>query len=137
MNIEALNQLKRVLAQVPDHRYRIGDWKACACGHASQDDWFRARGFASCTSMAGAMEFFGLTADQAHDLFAAPVRVKVTPRMTIMAIDQLIANGEPVPAAEPDAQARRQAIINGLLARTDAAAKKARQVAMVLVAVFL
>src|SRR4051812_28010879 len=82
-NIEALQQLKRVVAEVPDHRYRMGDWKKCACGHATQDEWFRAQGFASCTSMAAASEFFGLTPDQAHDLFAVPARVKVTPRLTI------------------------------------------------------
>src|SRR4051794_13766799 len=42
LNTEALQQLKRVIAEVPDRRYRIGDWKRCACGHATQDEWFRA-----------------------------------------------------------------------------------------------
>jgi hypothetical protein len=137
LNIEALQQLKRVLAQVPDQRYRIGDWKRCACGHATQDAWFQERGFASCTSMAAAMEFFSLTADQAHDLFAVPAGVKVTPRLTIAMIDQLLDKGEVIPHQRPDAAARRQAIIDGLIARADAAAKKARETASVLVGVFL
>ena len=38
---------------------------------------------------------------------------------------------------EPDAAARRQAIIDGLLARADAAARKARETVSVLAGVFL
>jgi hypothetical protein len=137
LNTEALQQLKRVIAQVPDRRYRIGDWKQCACGHATQDEWFRARGFTSCSSMARAMEFFDLTADQAHDLFAVPSGVKVTPRFTIALIDQLLHQGEVTSHPQPDPAARRQAVIDGLLARASAAAKKARETTSVLLGVFL
>jgi len=137
LKIEALQHLKRVLAEVPDHRYRLADWKSCACGHATHDAWFQARGFASCTSMAAATEFFGLTPDQAHDLFAVPSGVKVTPRLTIAMIDQLIEQGEVTPPAQADPRARRQAIIDGLLASIDGAAKKARATASVLIGVFL
>jgi hypothetical protein len=136
LNVEALQQLKRVLAQVPDHRYRMGDWKNCACGHATQDAWFQARGFRSCTSMAAAMEFFSLTPDQAHDLFAVPARVKVTPGLTITMVDQLLEKGEVTPPARPDPAARRQAVIDGLLARADLAARKARETTSVLVGMF-
>jgi hypothetical protein len=137
LNVEALRQLKRVLAQVPDHRYRMGDWKKCACGHATRDEWFRERGLASCTSMAAAMDFFRLTPDQAHDLFAVPVGVKVTPRLTIAMIDQLLERGEVTPPPVPDSAARRQAIIDSLLARASASAKKARESASLLVGAFL
>jgi hypothetical protein len=137
LNTEALQQLKRVIAEVPDRRYRIGDWKRCACGHATQDEWFRARGFTSCTSMARAMEFFGLTADQAHDLFAVRSRVEVTPRVTIALIDQLLDHGEVPPHPQPDPAARRQAVIDGLLARASAAARKARETTSVLLGAFL
>ena len=137
LNVEALQQLKRVLAHVPDHRYRMGDWKKCACGHATQDEWFRARGFTSCTSMAAAMEFFGLAADQAHDLFAVPAGVKAIPGLTITMIDQLLEHGQVTPPERPDAAARRQAVIDGLLARADAVAKKARETVSVLIGVFL
>ena len=137
LKIEALQHLKRVLAQVPDHHYQLADWKSCACGHATHDEWFQARGFASCTSMAAATEFFGLTPDQAHDLFAVPSGVKVTPRLTIAMIDQLIEQGEVTPPAQAGRRARRQAIIDGLLASVDLAAKKARATASVLIGVFL
>ena len=136
MNTEALYQLKSVLAQVPPYQYRMGDWKKCACGHATQDDWFKTHGFASCTSMAAAIEFFRLTPDQAHDLFAVPAGVNVTPQATIMLIDQLLEQGEMAPLQRPDRAARRQAVIDGLLARANAAARKARNAATVLVGVF-
>src|SRR3954464_207111 len=112
LNTEALQQLKRVIVQVPDRRYRIGDWKTCACGHATQDQWFRARGFTSCTSMARAMEFFGLTADQAHALFAVPPRVKVTPGFTIGLIDQLLEQGEVKCYPRPPSSGRRPAVMD-------------------------
>src|SRR3954463_3735752 len=137
LNTEALQQLERVIAQVPDHRYRIGDWKKCACGHATRDQWFRTRGFVSCSSMARAMEFFGLTAEQAHDLFAVPSRVKATPRFTIALIDQLLDEGKVTCHPQPDPVARRQAVIDGLLVRASSAAKKARETTSVLLGVFL
>jgi len=135
VNVEALQQLKRVLALVPDHRYRMGDWKNCACGHATRDAWFQTHGFRSCTSMAAAIDFFGLTPDQAHDLFAVPARVKVTPALTIKMVDQLLEDGEVTPPAPPDPAARRQAIIDNLLARADVAARKARETASVFVGI--
>jgi hypothetical protein len=87
--------------------------------------------------MARAMEFFGLTADQAHDLFAVRSRVEVTPRVTIALIDQLLDHGEVPPHPQPDPAARRQAVIDGLLARASAAARKARETTSVLLGAFL
>jgi hypothetical protein len=135
LNVDSLRQLKRVLAQVHDRRYSMGDWKRCACGHATQDEWFRAHGFASCTSMATAMDFFDLTTDQAHDLFAVPTGVKVTPLLTMAMIDELIEHGSVTPPRRPDAAARRQATIDRLRACADAGAKKVRETVSTLVTV--
>ena len=58
MNVEAFEQLKGVLADVPARDFDLTNWHNCACGHATQDAWFVARGFSSCNDFGRAAAFF-------------------------------------------------------------------------------
>jgi len=50
VNVQGFEELKRVLASVPQRDFNISDWKHCARGYATQDEWFQGRGFTSCHS---------------------------------------------------------------------------------------
>jgi hypothetical protein len=131
MNIEAFQQLKRVLADVPARHFNMTTWHNCACGHATQDHWFVARGFSSCNDFGRAATFFRISRRDAAKLFSAFSRETVTPTQMIQRIDDFLA--QPPPAVEPTAHERRQAIIDGLLIKANKAALAARRVAMMLV----
>lgn len=49
MNLEAFENLLRVLENVPEEQFDLGDWecgtKACAVGWAARDAWFHDREF--------------------------------------------------------------------------------------------
>src|SRR5215207_5488360 len=131
MNIEAFQQLKRVLADVPVRQFDMTNWHDCACGHATQDHWFLERGFSSCNDFGRAAGFFQIKRGEAAQLFSDQAQEALTPARMIERIDDFLA--QPPPAVEPTAHERRQAIIDGLLIKANKAAQKARRVATMLV----
>jgi hypothetical protein len=131
MNIEAFEQLKRVLADVPANEFDLSNWHNCACGHATQDAWFVARGFSSCNDFGRAAAFFQIRRGEAAELFSDHSQQAVTPAEMIQRIDDFLVL--PPPAEEPSAQERRQAIIDGLLIKANKAAQAARRVATTLI----
>ena len=131
MNIEVFQQLKRVLADVPARDFDLTNWHNCACGHATQDAWFVARGFSSCSDFGRAAAFFQISRREASQLFSDHAQQPVTPAEMTQRIDGFLA--QPPPAVALTAHERRQAIIDGLLIKANKAAQKARGVAMMLV----
>ena len=83
MNKEAFQQLKRVLTDVPARQFDITNWHDCACGHATQDQWFVARGFSSCNDFGRAASFFQISRREASDLFSEHALEAVTPAQMI------------------------------------------------------
>src|SRR5215204_2932429 len=79
MNVEAFEQLKRVLADVPARDFDLTNWHNCACGHATQDAWFVARGFSSCNDFGRAAAFFQISRREASQLFSDHAQQPVTP----------------------------------------------------------
>jgi hypothetical protein len=131
MNIEAFEQLKRVLADVPAREFDLTNWHNCACGHATQDQWFVARGFNSCNDFGRAAAFFQISRREAGELFSDHSQRAVTPAAMIKRIDDFLAG--PPSTVEPTAHERRQVIIDGLLIKANKAAQTAKRVAMMLV----
>jgi hypothetical protein len=134
VNVQAFEELKRVLSSVPQSRFSVAHWDQCACGHATRDAWFQSRGFTRCTSFDDAVAFFGIPRCEAIGLFSGGSGM--TPDQVIRKIDHLLAtrmNEQDQAAAQ---NARRQSIINELLASANKAAVKARRVVTALVAVF-
>jgi hypothetical protein len=134
MNIEAFQQLKRVLADVPARQFDITNWHDCACGHATQDQWFVARGFSSCNDFGRAAAFFQISRREASELFSGHARQPITPAQMVERIEDFLA--QPAPLEEPTVHERRQAIIDGLLLKANKAAQAARRVAMALMSAF-
>ena len=60
MNVHGFEELKRVLSKVPQWEFNISNWKYCACGHATHDQWFQRQGFTSCHNFDEAAAFFGV-----------------------------------------------------------------------------
>src|SRR5687768_4537117 len=125
MNVEAFQQLKRVLADVPAQQFNMTNWHDCACGHATQDHWFVARGFSSCNEFGRAAAFFQIKRGEAAELFSDHAQEAVTPAQMIERIDDFLA--QPRPTEELTAHERRQAVINGLLMKANKAAQGARR----------
>ena len=134
MNVQAFEELKRVLSNVPQARFNVAHWDACACGHATRDAWFQSQGFTRCTSFNDAVAFFGIPRTEAIGLFSGGSGM--TPDQVIRKIDDLLATRMDEQDQAAAQNGRRQAIINELLARANKAAVKARRVATALVAVF-
>ena len=135
MNVQAFQELKRVLRSVPDDKFSLRDWDRCACGHATRDSWFRQQGFTKCRDFDQAAAFFQIPRWKAEYLFSAPHRRVVTPAEFIREIDAMLSAEtarEVIPVA---VHARRQAIIDDLLAKANKAAQTARRVATALVTV--
>ena len=130
MNIEAFEQLKRVLADVPAHEFDLTNWHNCACGHATQDPWFVARGFSSCNDFGRAAAFFHISRDEAAELFSRTQQA-VTPAQMIRTDRRLPRPDHHAPKSRAHSE-RRQAIIDGLLIKANRAAQAARRVATTL-----
>jgi hypothetical protein len=130
MNVTAFEQLKRVLADVPAHQFDLTNWHNCACGHATQDTWFVARGFNSCNDFGRAAAFFQISRRGAAELFSDHAQQAVTPAEMIQRIDDFLAQPPP---EEPSAHERRQAIVDALLIKANKTAQAARRVATMLV----
>ena len=138
MNVQGFEELKRVLAKVPQREFNISNWNHCACGHATRDEWFQRQGFTTCNSFSDAAAFFGITYTEATRLFAGQTGYLVRPRDVIEHIDAfLLRPTVEAEATEADQHARRQAIVDDLLAKAKRAAQKVRRVATALVAVLL
>jgi hypothetical protein len=136
VNVQAFRELKRVLRTIPESEFSIGDWDSCACGHATRDAWFRQQGFTHCLDFYQAAAFFQVPRWKAEELFSAPYRTIVTPSTLIQQIDSMLP-AEAVQQRDALAQtARRQSVIDDLLAKATQAAQKASRVATALVAVF-
>jgi hypothetical protein len=135
VNEQAFEELKRVLATVPEGQFDMTTWHDCACGHATQDDWFVSRGFSSCNDFGRAAAFFQISRREATELFSGLSAHHVTPAEMIEKIERLITE----PRAEDDecsAHERRQAVIEGLLLKANKATQSAKRVVTGLVAVF-
>jgi hypothetical protein len=131
MHVEGFEQLKRVLADVPAHQFDLTNWHDCACGYATQDAWFVARGFNSCNDFGRAASFFQISRRDAAELFSDHAQQAETPAGMIQRIDDFLAQS--APAEEPTPQERRQAIIDSLLIKAIKAAAAARRVATMLI----
>jgi|SRR5215204_1791262 len=135
VNVQGFTELKRVLSSVPQREFNVGNWNCCACGHATRDEWFQSQGFTGCHSFKDAAAFFGISYEEAKALFSGQPGCLVTPSDVIARIDAFIKMVESR-RIETDQHARRQTIIDALLAAANTAAQQARRVATALVAVF-
>jgi len=134
VNVQAFEELKRVLSNVPQARVNVAHWDACACGHATRDAWFQSQGFTRCTSFDDAVAFFGIPRTEAIGLFSGGS--DVTPGQVIRKIDHLLANRTNEQNQAAAQNTRRQAIIDDLLSKANKAAVKARKIATALIGVF-
>ena len=132
--MQAFEELKRVLSSVPQGRFNVAHRDHYACGHATRDAWFQSRGFTRCNGFDDAAAFFGIPRPEAIRLFSGGS--DMTPGQVIREIDNLLANGTNEQDQAAAQNARRQAIIDELLATANKAAAKARRVATALAAVF-
>jgi hypothetical protein len=134
VNVQALHELKRVLASVPVSEFNIANWHHCACGHARRDTWFQSQSFTTCYSFIDAAAFFGISRRQAIGLFSGNGLI-VSPNAVIRRIDALLETHEA--AEQATRHARRQAVINDLLKKANRAAVRARDLATAMVSVFV
>ena len=126
-NIERLQQVVRVLEDLPKGRkfslrfFAVGDaahlckTTACACGWAASDPWFKRRGFRLYKGVCGdeygietrsgerdwtAIEsFFGLTPNQAENLFSEWRYVRGSRRDVIRRLKKFIRDNSQTTAA--------------------------------------
>ena len=91
MNVQGFKELKRVLSNVPQREFNISNWKHCACGHATHDQWFQRQGFTSCHNFYEAAAFFGVSYTEAKALFSGQPGCLVTPKDVIEHIDAFLA----------------------------------------------
>jgi hypothetical protein len=136
VNVQSFEELKRVLAGVPEGRFDMTNRHDCACGHATQDVWFVSRGFSSCNDFGRAAAFFQISRREATDLFSGLSPHYVTPAEVIQKIEGLVTP-QRVDEEVCSAHERRQAIIDGLLLKANDAAQSAKRIVTTLVSVFL
>jgi hypothetical protein len=105
VNVQALHELKRVLANVPVREFNIANWHYCACGHARRDTWFQSQGVTTCYSFVDAAAF-------SARLFCGS-GLLVSPNAVIKRIDALLGAHEA--AEQATRHSRRQAVVNDLL----------------------
>ena len=135
MNVQAVEELKRVLRSVDESEFNLNDWDRCACAHATRDAWFRQHGFTSCRDFYEAAAFFAIPRWKAEELFSAQYRRVVTPAAVIEQIDAMLSAGQPAPQLQA-AHRARQVIIDDLLAKANRAARKTRRIAATVIAMF-
>ncbi len=136
VNVQAFQELKRVLREVPESEFSLSNWDRCACGHATRDKWFQEQGFTTCCDFATAAAFFEIPRYQAEIMFSAPYGTEVTPEMVIRDIDRLLPGERQSTSVGADPHARRQAVINALLASAKRAAEKAKRLTTALISMF-
>jgi len=130
VNLAAFENLKRVLRTVPDRELDMQDWTRCAIAHAAKDRWFRARRLRC--SFGNAARVFGIGYSQALGLFSP--RAGRTPSEVIATLENFIAASDDNEAAR---HARRQAIIDRMLASASKAEQATRKVVLAVLAVFV
>lgn len=130
MNVEAFENLNRVLRTIQPDQLHMQSWSHCAIGHATRDAWFQRRGLLR--SFGSAQRVFGIGNRDAIRLFTA--RAGDTPDQVIATIDQFVSSG---PDEEARRAARRQAIIDQMLQAALKAERAARSAARALVAFFV
>ncbi len=136
MNVQAFEELKRVLSRVPERQLDMRNWNSCACAHAIRDGWFRSQGFTDCNDFGRAAAFFQISRGEAEAVFSGRRGRDLTPAEVIEDIDRFLVMATTRHEDEEAQNVRRQAIIDGLLARANKTAQAARRVATTLVAVF-
>ena len=136
MNVQGFEELKRILANVPEGQLDMTNWNSCACGHATRDEWFRSQGLTTCTDFQTAAAFFDITRGQAEALFSGRNGRRVTTTEVIQNIDHLVARSRIQEDSEVTRTARRQAVIDGLLVKANKAAQTARRGVTALIAIF-
>jgi hypothetical protein len=136
VNVQAFEELKRVLSGVPERQLDMTNWNSCACAHAIRDGWFRSQGFTDCNDFGRAAAFFQISRGEAEAVFSGRRGRDLTPAEVIEGIDRFLVMSTTRHEDEEAQNARRQAVIDGLLAKANKAAQAARRVATALVAVF-
>ena len=129
MDVEAFENLKRVLRTVAPNQLDMRNWNRCAIGHASQDAWFQERRLHP--SFASAQRVFSIAKADAFHLFTG--RAGTTPQEVIATLDWFIGASL---KAEAERHARRQAIIDSMLAKARTAETVARSAVRTVVAMF-
>ena len=129
MNVEALENLKRVLGTVPADQFEMSNWNSCAIGHACHDAWFVKRRLDR--SFASAQRVFGLSKHEALYLFS--LRSGRTPDEVLATINRFVGS---TAVDEAERHSRRQAIIDIMLAAATRAEHAARKAAKAVVAAF-
>ena len=121
---------------MPEGQFDMTNWNSCACGHATRDEWFRSQGLTSCNDFKRAAAFFAITREQAEALSSGRNGRSSTATEVIARIDQLLASSMENQDSESSRIARRQAIIDGLLAKANTVTRKARRGITALIAIF-
>ena len=111
MNLEASENLKRVLATIPASELSMSDWGRCAIGHACRDAWFHKRGLRP--DFESAASLFEINQSDAHALFSP--RAGRTPEEVMAFVNEFIGRSRQF-LDERNRHARRQAIIHEMLA---------------------
>lgn len=105
VNREALLNLARVVAVAPKERWDMHffgtcDTARCAAGHAAEDPWFKEHAPIP-TDKYGMLDWdrlhepFGITSQQAFDLFAANINGKTVSRIAVLANIMRLLRGDP------------------------------------------
>src|SRR5215203_4331055 len=119
MNLEAVNNLKRVLRTVPEGELRMENWSFCAVGHASRDPWFQRRRLER--SFKSAARVFDVRYSEALGLFS--LKAGRTPEQVIATLDRFVGVTQDT---EVELRARRQAVIDQMLQAASKAVRVAR-----------
>jgi hypothetical protein len=129
MNLEAFDNLKRVLRSVPEQDLRMENWNSCAVGHASRDAWFQQRMLER--NFKSAARVFGIRYSEALFLFS--LRAGRSPADILATLDQFLGHTQ---ATEAELQARRQAVIDQMLQAALNVERAARSTARALLGAF-
>jgi hypothetical protein len=129
MNVEAFENLKRILHTLSADQLDMSNWSRCAIGHACHDAWFVERRL--CPSFESARRIFEVPKGAAVQLFS--LRAGSTPDEVIASLNTFM--GITV-AFEAERHARRQAVIDGMLTSAAKAERAARRMARAVVAAF-
>jgi hypothetical protein len=129
MNLEAFDNLQRVLRSVPEQELRMENWNDCAIGHASRDPWFQQRMLEH--NFKSAARVFGVGSSEALFLFS--VKAGRTPAEVLATLDRFVGG---TPEAETELRAKRQAVIDHMLQAALKVERAARSTARALLGAF-
>ncbi len=129
MNLEAFDNLKRVLRSVPEQDLHMENWKTCAVGHASRDAWFQQRTLEP--SFKSAARVFGIRYSEALFLFS--LKAGRTPVQVLATLERFLGDTQ---ETETQLRARRQAVIDQMLRAASNVERAARSTARALLGAF-